>query len=115
MTDYKIGKGRPPLETRFQPGNKEWQKREAKRQAGKARRFGDDVKAVLASSIRVTQNGKSSSEIRLKGIIRKYISEALSGSVSAANDLLSFRVLAADFGNMQDLVIEHGPGDDGDD
>ena len=116
MTAYKIGRGKPPLETSFQPGNKEWQKREAKRQAMKERRFGDDVKAVLGSKVRVMQNGKSSIEIKLRGLIRKYMSEALSGSVSAANDLLSFRLLAADFGDMRGLtVLFEGSDAEGDD
>jgi hypothetical protein len=111
MKSYQVGPGHPPLETRFKPGNKEWQKREAKRKAKRSRRFGDDVKAVLASKVQVSKNGKSSSEIRLKGIIQKYVAEALGGSVSAANDLLGLRKMAADFGDMRNMVVIFGPDD----
>ena len=111
MSEYEIGRGKPPVASKFKKGNQFWRNREAKR---KALEFspGDDVRAVLGSAVTITRNGKQRKEIRLQGIVDKLVSEAVQGSVSAANDLLSFRLDAETLGELQEMVIIFdAPGD----
>lgn len=115
MTDYKVGRGNPPLHSRFTPGNEEWRKRKPKRDPSEQFSAGDDIKAVLGSSVQLKRNGKIKKEVRLKGIVEKMVAEALQGDVTAANDLLSFRLNAEEVGDMQDVIVYlNEPGDDTD-
>lgn len=55
---------------------------------------------------------KTKKDFRLRGIIKKLIAEALQGNVTAANDLLSFRLNAAEIGDLKDtILILDAPGD----
>ena len=114
MRDYAVGRGKPPIHTRFTKGNQEWRKREAKRKKRDEFSPGRDLKAVLASRVKVKRNNQVVTESRLAVIVERLISEALRGNVAAANDLLSFRLDAADVGDMCDRVMVFGPDDNGD-
>ena len=105
MKTYEVGKGKPPVHSRFQAGNQEWRKREAKRKSDEKFSPGDDVKAILAARIKVTQNGRTKNERRLRGIVRKLAAEARQGNVTSANDLLSFRLNASEIGNIDDVTL----------
>lgn len=113
MDDYVIGRGKPPIASRFKKGNQFWRKREAKRKEPFEFSPARDVRAVLGSAVKMIRNGKERTEIRLQGIVDKLVSEAVQGSVTAANDLLSFRLDAETSGNLQDVtIIFDQPGDD---
>ena len=114
MRDYDVGRGKPPVHTRFTKGNQEWRKREAKRKEREAFSPGRDLKAVLASTVKVKRNNKVVTGSRLAVIVERLISAALRGDVAAANDLLSFRLDAAGIGDMCDIVMVFGPDDNGD-
>jgi len=115
MNDYEVGKGKPPLHSRFKAGNQEWRKRESKRPDEQRFSPGEDIKAVLSAIIKVQQNGRTTSERRLRGIVRKLIADALQGRVSAANDLLTMRMNAVELGHVDDVIlIFDAPGDDTD-
>lgn len=115
MSDYDIGYKNPPLGSRFQPGNQEWRKREAKRKK-KRSEFSprNDFQAVLSSKIPVRRkNGRVEQTTRLRTIVEKLREAALQGDVSAANDLLSFRLNAEETGDLADVtIVFEQPGDD---
>ena len=115
MSDYEIGYKKPPLGSRFQPGNQEWRKREAKRKKRSEFSPGNDFQAVLSSTIPVRRkNGRVEQKTRLRTIVEKLREAALQGDVSAANDLLSFRLNAEETGELGDLIIVfEQPGDEG--
>lgn len=114
MNDYDIGYKKPPLGSRFQPGNQEWRKREAKRK--KCSEFSPrrDFLRVLSSTVPVRRkNGRIEHHSRLRSIVDRLREAALQGDVSAANDLLSFRLNAEETGELGDIVIIfEEPGDD---
>lgn len=113
MSDYKVGWGKPPVASRFKKGNKFWRNREAKRKAPQNFSLGHDVTTVLGSVVSVVRDGKERKETRLQGIVDKLVGEALQGSVTAANDLLSFRLDAETLGKLHDTVIIFNvPGDE---
>lgn len=112
MSNYKVGRGKPPVHTRFKPGNQEWKKRGPKQNRSKTFDPGSDLKAALSTMISIKRNGKITREIQLQGIIDKFVADALQGSISAANDLLSFRLNAEELGDMQDIILHFdAPGD----
>jgi hypothetical protein len=111
MRDYEVGRGRPPIHSRFKKGNQEWKKREAKRKEREKFLPARDLKAVLRSMVRVERNGKPVNQTRLEAHVDHLISEAQRGDIAAANDLLSFRLNAEAIGDMQDLLFVFGPDD----
>lgn len=115
MSDYKVGRGKPPKETRFKPGNKEWRKREEKRKKRKETKFspGREFCAVLGSTMTVKRKGRIRREVRLQVIVDSLIAAALQGDIDAANDLLSFHLDAAAAGDFRETtLIFDAPGDD---
>jgi len=112
MNDYTVGRGKPPIQNRFKPGNQEWRKREAKRKERGEFSPGQELRNVLRSTIRVKRNGRIGTQSRLSAIVEKLITDALRGDVMAANDLLSFRLNAETIGDLEGLIIVFDePGD----
>lgn len=113
MKPYKVGPGKPPLETRFKPGNQEWRKREEKRKASRDFSPVADVRAVLGSLVLVKQNGEFREEVRLQAIVDSLIASALNGDIGAANTLIGFHFDAGALGDLQKtLIIFDEPGDE---
>ena len=113
MKPYKVGPGKPPLETRFKPGNQEWRKREEKRKAASDFSPAADIRAVLGSSVLVKQNGEVREEVRLQAIVDSLIASALNGDVGAANTLISFHLEAGALGDLEKtIIIFDEPGDE---
>lgn len=113
MKTYKVGPGKPPLETRFKPGNQEWRKREAKRKASRDFSPAADIRAVLGCSVPVKRNGEIRGEVRLQAIVDLWIASALNADVGAANTLIGFHLDAEELGDLQKMmIIFDEPGDE---
>ena len=62
MSEYKVGRGKPPLDSQFKRGNQEWRKREAKRKARAEFSPGNDGAVAFCVGIRC---GAISRDMRL--------------------------------------------------
>ena len=112
MKPYKVGPGKPPLETRFKPGNQEWKKREEKRKALSAFSPASDVLAVLGSPIRVKKNGVIIEQVRLQVIVDSMVADALRGDIGAADALIGLKLNAEPNDGLQKMtIIFDEPGD----
>lgn len=115
MKNYKIGPGKPPLETRFKPGNQEWRKREAKRRARRAPSPTEDFRHVMGSLVGVKKNGRLKSESRLQVLVDTLVSNAIKGDVGAADAVLKLHAESMTIGDLQPFVLVFdAPGDGGD-
>lgn len=85
-TSYRVGKGRPPLATRWKPG-----------QSGnpKGRRKGRNdliriIRAELDRKIQISESGQPRSISVLEGIVKVVSQKALKGDLKAAIQLLGY-------------------------
>jgi len=89
MSDYEIGKGRPPVETQFKKGNTEHLKR-------KRKQFDLSIAAmmqrVLMEETAVLENRRRKYLPRLQVQIRNLVNKAGQGDLSAAERLLDMHI-----------------------
>ena len=82
---YKVGKGRPPLETRWKPG----QSGNPKGRPQGARNVSAVLSDVLRQRVAVTENGKTRRMPVLEAMMRRLANDALRGNPAAIKLLLS--------------------------
>jgi hypothetical protein len=76
---YKVGRGRPPKETRFRPGRSGNPKGRPKG----PRNFGTHLRDILAEPVMVTENGKRRRRPKGDVLLRQTVNKAFSGSDKA--------------------------------
>jgi len=82
--DYKVGRGKPPLQTQFEKGKSGNPSGRKKSKPTVA----DLVNKVLAEKMTVTENGKSKRLSRLEVMLRKLANDAMKGDQKAVRLLL---------------------------
>jgi hypothetical protein len=82
---YKVGKGRPPVATRWKPG----QSGNPKGRPKGARNVSAVLSDVLRQSVAVTENGKTRRMPVIEAMIRRLVNDALRGNPTAVKLLLS--------------------------
>jgi hypothetical protein len=82
---YKVGKGRPPLATRWKPG----QSGNPKGRPQGARNVSAVLSDVLRQRVAVTENGKTRRMPLLEAMMRRLANDALRGNPVAVKLLLS--------------------------
>ncbi len=82
--EYKVGKGRPPLHTRFQPG----QSGNPKGRPKGARNVRTEVQEELLRPVTIKENGRSVTVSTLRAIIKAVVASAAAGNVRAATFLV---------------------------
>ena len=85
MAAYEVGYGRPPIEGRFKPGVSGNPRGRPKRQPSAV---ADHIDDVLAKPMTFREKGRQRIATRGEVILKVVIDRALSGDVSAAQDLL---------------------------
>jgi hypothetical protein len=82
--DYEVGRGKPPLHTRFKPG----QSGNAKGRPKGVRNFRTDVQATLKAPVKVTREGKRRKLSTQEAALLRLREKALSGDARALDRLL---------------------------
>ena len=85
-SDYPVGYGRPPKETRFQPGKSG---NPAGRRKG-SRTVGAILTDIIEQKVPVTENGKTRRMPALEVMLRRLVNDAMRGERNAMKLLLSF-------------------------
>ncbi len=103
--NYKVGKGKPPLHTRFQPG----QSGNPKGRPKGARNLRTEVLDELLSLVTIRENGKSITISKARAMIKAVMAKAAGGDVRATIFLLEtgFKLEAP----QEVETVEHGPDD----
>lgn len=83
--DYEVGKGRPPLSTRWKPGQSGNPKGRPKGSKNLATIFNDALKQTL----QIQENGKTRKITAREGIVRRLVNEALKGNIKATAFVLA--------------------------
>jgi hypothetical protein len=102
--DYPVGYGKPPLKTRFKPGNREHLKRRKKDKD----EFGKSLRALLAETVQYKDGRKTKRARRIDLQIERISVDASNGDIGAADLLLTTYQSATDIGDLQPLVICFG-------
>jgi hypothetical protein len=77
--DYAVGRGRPPLHTRFKPG-------QSGNPAGRAQgshSFGTILRKALTKKVTITENGRRRSITKLEAITTQLVNQAAQANMSA--------------------------------
>lgn len=96
-----VGYGKPPVETRFKPGNVEHLKRRKKDQD----EFGKSLRALLAEKVPYNEGRKTKTARRIDLQIERISVDASNGDIGAADLLLSTHLHAAEIGDLEPVVI----------
>jgi hypothetical protein len=92
-TSYRVGKGRPPLATRFktgQSGNPKGRPKRGKGLPGIRKDLARITRKVLDRKISVRENGKMRWISKREAIVEIVAQKALQGDLKAATQLLSY-------------------------
>jgi len=84
--DYAVGFGRPPVATRFQPG----QSGNPKGRTKGAKNFATAITAELKTRVAITENGKPRNLAKLEVIAKRLVNKAAEGDPKAMALLLQF-------------------------
>jgi len=84
--DYTVGFGRPPVTTRFQPG----QSGNPKGRTKGAKNFATAIDAELKARVAITENGKPRNLAKLEVIAKRLVNKAAEGDPKAMALLLQF-------------------------
>ncbi len=101
-SDYKVGKGRPPLKTRFQPGNKEHLKRRPRETWELRHKI---IRDALSTVVEYRDNGKVKRATRIEVQIKKLCAEASKGDISAAAELVQMYWQFKLYGDLRPLTL----------
>jgi len=82
--DYEIGYGKPPVRTRFKPG----QSGNPKGRPKGVRNFGTDVKATLKAPVKVTRDGRPRKVSTQEAMLLRLREKALGGEARALDRLV---------------------------
>ena len=86
--DYKVGRGKPPKEHQFKPG----QSGNPKGRPKGARGFKTDLEEALDARISVTKNGKSVKISAQQALIARLMEKALKGDIRALAEIINLTV-----------------------
>lgn len=82
---YRVGKGRPPLETRWRPG----QSGNPKGRPKGSRNISAVLSEILRQRVAVTENGKTRKVPVLEAMLRRLVNDALRNQPAAMKLLMS--------------------------
>jgi hypothetical protein len=99
--EYKVGYGKPPLHTRFKPGNRA---NPHGRPAEKPESEAEIVRRVLNSPAEYRSGRKVYRATNMEVLIKKFGSLACQGDVKAADELLKMRSAYAKLGDVNPQV-----------
>ena len=101
--EYKVGYRRPPIETRFQPGNSGNPKARRRKRDMSFRAL---IDRMLARKITVNIDGKPKRLTRLEAIVLRQAAAAANGDFQATGILLMLKRHLARMGEKPGVVIK---------
>lgn len=96
MSEYEVGFGKPPRETRFKPGKSGNPRGRPKKTASQLEKL---VRRVLDAPMQYRENGRTKTATRSEVAIKLQVQRAIKGSIAAAELLLAMRKHAMQHGN----------------
>jgi len=99
--DYKVGYGRPPLETRWRKGESGNHRKKPRRQET----IVEMLDRLLLSPVNITLNGETKRVPSLEAIISQLQVKEMSGSASASRILLKYRAFASQHAEKEFQLI----------
>ena len=99
--DYKVGYGRPPLETRWRKGESGNPRKKPRRQVT----IVEMLDRLLLSPVNITLNGETKRVPSLEAIISQLQVKEMSGSASASRILLKYRAFASQHAEKEFQLI----------
>lgn len=108
MTEYRVGKGRPPLETRFKAGNREYLKRKKKSGLIDHREI---LLRLMNEQIEFRTGNKVKKASRAAVQIKNFAMRAAGGDVGAAATLLRMHKTFTELGAVGPVVVHLYPKD----
>jgi Family of unknown function (DUF5681) len=99
--DYKVGYGRPPLETRWRKGESGNPRKKPRRQET----IVEMLDRLLLSPVNITLNGETKRVPSLEAIISQLQVKEMSGSASASRILLKYRAFASQHAEKEFQLI----------
>ena len=102
MKKYDVGFKKPPLESRFKPGNQEYLKRKKK----KPHLEGESLREFYGEIVEYREGGKLKRATRMELQVKSIGTEALKGNIAAADALLTMRSQALELGVLNKIIIE---------
>jgi hypothetical protein len=100
-SEYSVGYKKPPIDHRFQPGNREHLKRSkiGKNPEGKLYR------KVIGTSVKISHGRTSSYASRIQVLVDNFIAAAVRGDVGAAAILLQMHARSKEIGDMASIIL----------
>ncbi len=83
--DERVGYGRPPIRTRFRPG----QSGNPRGRPRGARNLATEIAAALAEKVAVTENGRRRHITKLRATVKQLVNRAASGETRSTQVLLA--------------------------
>lgn len=101
MNDYEIGKGRPPVRTRFKPGNREY----LKRNKSKTNQENEIFKKVMSEPIPVRKGSRVIYQSRMQIFVDRLFANALKGDIKAMELLVTVHRNAKEHRSLTPIFI----------
>ena len=101
MKTFDVGFKKPPLESRFKPGNQEHLKRKKK----KRKLEGERLREFYGEIVEYFEGGKLKRATRMELHVKSIGTEALKGNIAAADALLTMRSQALELGVLDKVII----------
>jgi hypothetical protein len=99
--DYKVGYGRPPLETRWKKGESGNPRKKPRRQEN----IVEMLDRLLLSPVNVSLNGETKRVSALDAIVSQIQVKEMSGNASASRLLLRYRAFASQYAEKEFQLI----------
>jgi hypothetical protein len=103
MADYQVGYKKPPLHSRFKPGNRA--NPHGRRGKGERRRESEIVHDLMNGLVDFREGGKSKRMRRIELLIKSVGAAALKGDIGAAEALLKIHAEFSQNSAIEPIVI----------
>ncbi len=111
--DYEVGYGKPPRNTRFQPGHSGNPKGRKKKVHRHDETFAEMLTRVTRGTVRLTMQGKSTEVTKLEAILEQVTNQAARGNVPAVRVfLMLMERFTSQTAGSRDTAIDDGSGTD---
>jgi hypothetical protein len=104
VPNYDVGYGKPPIDTRFKAGNREYLKRQQRAQKTE----NDVLRKFFENKVKYRKGGILKRASRLELLVRSTGTAAVSGDVAAAEALLTMRSKGVELGELSKTIITFG-------
>jgi hypothetical protein len=102
MSDYEVGKGKPPRHTRFQKGNRA---NPLGRGAKKVFNERDILREILDAPVAYKEGGRTKKAPQFHLLIRSFVEKAVQGDIGSAAMVLKLRLKARDNSDIEPITI----------